>query len=233
MSKSGRIDGHRPVVPQQTNLNDVEAQKLRQQNKLSPADQARLAAQAGFQRLGAHKKRRGKSVDDAGESYLAPDEQVDPDDWNQETLERAQTNLSLATAQFEEIAQEGGDIGEAVVGGSFLPTEGDVDRMQLLADREPPPPVELEDVNTDVKRFFDIEFGDGTPTGHKLLAAGLLVAGEGESVEVVEGATNEAKLAAGVKKVAEKGNQAVTQAQMMNKGINQQVNYNRTLIVKR
>lgn len=235
MSNSGRVDGNRPVVPQQ-NLNQTEAQQVRQQQgrKLSALDQARIASQAGFQKLGAHKKKRGFDVGDAsGAPIPLPGDDVDPDEWSQEKLEQAQTNLSLASAQFGEIAEQGADIGESVVGGSFLPTENDVGRMQALVDKEPPPPLEFEDVSTDVSRFFGIEMGDDVPTGHKLLATGLVVAGEAASVEVGEGGANEAKMAAGVKKVAEKGNQAVTQAQMMNKGINQQVNYNRTFVVKR
>ncbi|MEL6546932.1 MAG: hypothetical protein AAFQ82_20060, partial [Myxococcota bacterium] len=190
--------------------------------------------QAGFQKLGAHRKKRGFDVGDAsGAPIPLPSDDIDPDEWSQQKLEQAQTNLSLASAQFGEIAEEGGDIGEAVVGGSFLPTDDDVSRMQALSEREPPPPLEFEDVSTDVSRFFGIEMGDEVPTGHKLLATGLVVAGEAGSVEVGEDGANEAKMAAGVKKVAEKGNQAVTQAQMMNKGIDQQVNYNRTFVVKR
>ncbi|MEO1172052.1 MAG: hypothetical protein AAFX94_08360 [Myxococcota bacterium] len=236
MSNSGRVD-NKPLVPTvHPSLNQAESQKVKQQqsNRMSPADQARLASQAGFQKLGARKKGKGIDIGDAsGAPIPLPADEVDPDEWSQEKLEGAQGNLSLAASQFEEIAEEGGDIGEAVVGSSFLPTEDDVSRMQVLADREPPQPVEFEDVGTDVGRFFGIELDDTVPTGHKLLATGLVVAGESESVNVGENGADEAKLAAGVKKVAEKGNQAVSQAQMMNKGINQQVNYNRTFVVKR
>ncbi len=235
MSKSGRVASPRPVVPQQ-NLNQSEAKKARDLNarKLTSADQARIASQAGYQRLGAHRKKRGFDVGDAsGAPIPLPSDDVDPDEWSQEKLEQAQVNLSLASAQFDDIAEEGGDIGETVVGGSFLPTEEDLARMELLAEREPPAPVEFEDVSTDVSRFFNIELDDDVPTGHKLLATGLVVAGESGSVDVGKDGTDEAKLAAGVKKVAEKGNQAVSEAQMMNKGINQQVNFNRTFVVKR
>lgn len=235
MSKSGRVDGGRPVAPQQS-LNQTEAQKSAEtkSRKLTAADQARLVSQAGFQKMGAHKKRRGFDVGDGSQAPIPlPSDDIDPDEWSAETLEEAQTNMAMASAQFAEVAKSGADLAESAVGSSFLPTESDVARMQLLADREPPPPLEMEDVNTDVSRFFNIDFGDSVPTGQRVLATGLVVAGEAASVKVDEDGVDEKELSAGLQKVAEKGNQAVGQAQRMNKGVNREVNFNRTFVFKR
>ena len=123
---------------------------------------------------------------------------------------------------------------EALVGSSFLPTEQDVQRMEALAAREAPEPVPLDDAQSNVERLFNIPLGDEeVPVGHKVVAVGLVVAGETESVEVDKGGLNEQKLAGGVQKVTEKSNQAVGEAQRMSKGIHRELSVQRTFVFKR
>jgi hypothetical protein len=50
---------------------------------------------------------------------------------------------------------------------------------------------------------------------------------------VGEGSLNEKKLAKGLQKVTERGNQAVGEAQRMNKGIDRELNVQRTFVFKR
>jgi hypothetical protein len=218
-------------------LNQVEAQKVKEAHtkKVSAQDAARVASQAGFQRLGAKKK--GLDIGDSSRSPIPlPEDDVDTEAWEHDSLGKAQENLTMAGAQFNEIAQGGTEeasLAASVTGSSFLPTEGGVAQLQGLADKEPPPPVELEDVTTDVKRLFNIELGEDVPVGHKVLATGLVVAGEAGSVRVEQGGINEQELASGLQKVTERGNQAVGEAQKMSKGINEKLNVQRTFVFKR
>ena len=211
-----------------TDLGTLEAQKTRDATarRIASQDAARIAQQAGFQRLGTSKK-RGFDVGDSSRAPIPiPDEQ-DEDVWTQERLDNAQENLALASAQFAEAArgpEAGGSLAEALAGSSFLPTEDGVSGLQGLAEQEPPPSVALEDVTTDVKRLFNIELKDEVPLGHKVLATGLVVAGEAGCVQVEEG---------GLQKVTERGNQAVGEAQKMSKGINRELNVQRTFVFKR
>lgn len=235
MSDSGRIDRQRPWVVDPS-LSTNEAKKVRDQRarKLSSADQARIASQAGYQRLGAH---RGKRRFDCGDSSLAaiplPSDDVDPDAWSSETLEDARARLASASEHFGEMAESGVDFGEAAIEASFFPTEDDVTRLKLVDSREPPPLMNLKEVSADVSRFFSVDLDDEVPTGHKLLATALLVAGESKSVAIEDHRVNDAKLAAGIKKVAEKSNQAVAEAHTMNSRIEKQVSFKRTFVVKR
>lgn len=229
-----------PIVPQggqpvaKTDLNSLEAQKSKDANakRIASQDAARVAQGAGFQRLG--KKKGGFDIGDTSRSPIPiPDEQEE-DVWTQERLDKAQENLTMASAQFGEAAKAPGEsLGAAVVGSSFLPTEGDVEAMQRLAEREPPAPMAFEDVTTDVKRLFNIELKDEVPLGHKVLATGLVVAGEAGSVKVNDGGLDEQNLADGLQKVTERGNQAVGEAQKMGKGINRELNVQRTFVFKR
>ena len=233
-----------PVVAPQgpsvtkTDLSSIEAQKARDASnkRIASQDAARIAQQAGFQRLGPSKKKRGFDVGDSSHAPIPiPDEQ-DEDVWTQERLDKAQENLSLASAQFAEAARSpeaGGSLAEGLVGSSFLPTEGGVSGLQSLAGREPPAPMALEDVTTDVKRLFNIELKDEVPLGHKVLATGLVVAGEAGCVQVDQGGLNEQNLANGLQKVTERGNQAVGDAQKMSKGIGRELNVQRTFVFKR
>ena len=65
------------------------------------------------------------------------------------------------------------------------------------------------------------------------MAVGLMVAGESAQVQVAAEGLNREELLAGVRKVTEKGNQSVAQAQKMNKGIDEQLNLQRTFVFKR
>lgn len=242
MAKTNNVQGVNVtpnVVPTtRPDVNQVDAEKLKQQQakKLSATDAARVASQAGFQRLGKTNK-RGLDIGDSSRAPIPlPDDDVDGEAWAQERLDRAQENLSLASAQFAESAQAseaGSSMAETVVGSSFLPTDDDVANLQLLADKEPPPPIELEDVTTDVQRLFNIPLSEDIPVGHRVLATGLVVAGEAGSVKVEKGGLNEKDLASGLQKVTERGNQAVGEAQKMSKGINRELSVQRTFVFKR
>jgi hypothetical protein len=232
-----------PVVPAKTDvgaktdLGTLEAQKARDTNakRIASQDAARIAQQAGFQRLGTSKKRNFDVGDSSRSPIPIPDENED-DVWTQERLDSAQENLMMASAQFAEAARSpeaGGSLAEALVGSSFLPTESDTAGLQALADKEPPPPMALDDVTTDVKRLFNIELKDEVPLGHKVLATGLVVAGEAGCVSVDQGGLNEQNLANGLQKVTERGNQAVGEAQKMSKGISRELNVQRTFVFKR
>lgn len=228
-----------PVVPQgqplvKSDLNTAEAQKAKdaQNKRIASQDAARVAQGAGFQRLG--KKKGGFDIGDTSHSPIPiPDEQEE-EVWSQERLDNAQQNLTMASAQFGDVARAPGEsLGATVVGSSFLPTEGDVAAMQKLAEREPPAPMAFDDVTTDVKRLFNIELSDEVPLGHKVLATGLVVAGEAGSVKVNDGGLDEQNLADGLQKVTERGNHAVGEAQKMNKGISRELNLQRTFVFKR
>lgn len=223
--------------PEKPQLTDVEAQNVKEQQtkRLTAQDAARVASQAGFQRkLGAKK---GLDIGDGSRAPIPiPDDELDPDAWSQEKLEDAQGSLSLAGAQFGEVAKggtEAGSLGENVVGSSFMPTDDGLAGLQKLAERDPPPPMEMEDVTTDMARLFNIELPDTVPLGHKVLATGLVVAGEAGAVKVLGEGIDEQSLAAGLQKITEKGNQAVGEAQRMSKGINLEVKRQQTFVPKR
>jgi len=225
-------------VRQGKNLQQKEGEQVKQQqaNKTSSADAARLASQAGFQRL--HRKKR-KSIDigdSSGAPIPLPDDDIDPDAWEQQKLDDAQGSLTLASAQFNEVARaEEGEapLAESVVGSSFMPLEDDMEQMQVLADRPPKPVPMLDEVSNSVNALFGIELTEEVPVGQKVLAAGLVVAGESEAVQVRDGNLKEKELAGGIEKVTKRGNQAVGEAQKMSKGINKELNVQRTFVFKR
>lgn len=239
MTKANEI---RPgMLPQQVqNLQQKEAAKAKeqaQQAKVSQTDQARIAQQAGFTRAGAKKKGKGFDVGDSSRSPIPlPDDDVDPDSWAHERLDDAQKSLGLASTQFEEITKTdapNADLAGSVVGSSFLPTEAGLEELEDLAKRPAPTPIPLDEVTTNVERLFKIKLDDEVSVGHKVLATGLVVAGEASSVDVGGGKLNEKKLAGGIQKVTERSNQAVGEAQKMNKGINRELNVQRTFMFKR
>ncbi len=237
MTKANEI---RPgMLPQVPTLQEQEAQKAQQaqQQKISQTDQARIAQQAGFVRAQKQQKKKGLDIGDSSRAPIPlPDDDVDPDSWTAEHLDGARENLTLASAQFDEISKSENpdeDMAGTVVGSSFLPTEEDVGRLDTLAKRPAPEPIPLDEVTTNVERLFRIKLDKDVPTGHKLLAAGLVAAGESGSVDVAQGRLNEQKLAAGIQKVTEKSNQAVGEAQRMSKGIGRELNVQRTFVHKR
>lgn len=215
---------------------EVDKARLLQQQKISGQDAARIAQQAGFHRVKEQKK-KGLDIGDSSRAPIPlPDDDMDEEAWSPERLESAQQNLGLAATQFEEVerAPEGqASIGTAAVGGSFLPTEQGLLDMDKLAKRPAPEPIPLDEVTTNVERLFHIKLDESVSVGHKVLATGLVVAGEAGSVSVDKGAINERKLATGLKKVTERGNQAVGEAQKMSKGINRELNVQRTFVFKR
>ena len=240
------VKGAGPIKPSKvqsqplSNLQQKEGQQVKQQKaqNLTSSDRARLASQAGFQktnRKGA--KKGGLEIGDSSKAPIPlPDDDVDPDAWSQEALDGAQGSFALAGSQFGEIAEAGeagASLGAAVVGSSYLPTEEDIAEMDDIAKRGHEPVPMMDEVSVNSAKLFGIKFPEETPVGHKVLAVGLVVAGEQESVKVGDGALDEAKLAGGIEKVTKKGNQAVGEAQKMNKGINKELSVHRTFVFKR
>jgi hypothetical protein len=221
-------------------IQENEAERVAQQaqkQKISQADQARIAQQAGFVKAQQKKKPKGFDIGDSSHSPIPlPEDDIDPEQWSAEKLDGAQQNLGLASAQFREVAAEESpnvDLAGSVVGSSFLPTEEDLADLEDLAKRPAPQPIPLEEVTTNVERLFHIKLDQDIPAGHKLLAAGLVAAGELGSVSVDKGRLDEKKLAAGIQKITEKSNQAVGEAQKMSKGIGRELNVQRTFVHKR
>ena len=220
-------------LPQKPQLDQVEAEKSSQQartkGRVSPEDAARLAQRAGFDRT----KKRGKiDIGDSSDALAPlPDDDVDPDVWSQEGLDHAKQNLALAGAQFQSFAAEEVDesLAENMAASSFLPTQDGVTKLQDLADRPVPTPMPMDEVTTNAKRLFNLEL-EGVPPGHQMIAAGMIVAGEKEALEVKDKALNEKKVAQGIQRVTEKSNQAVGEAQRLNKGIERERNIRRTHI---
>ena len=237
MVKAGEVRG--PLGPQQLqNLQQKEAEQVKKEQTskaTSAADAARIASQAGFQR--APQKKGKLDVGDSSRSPIPlPDDDVSSEAWSSERLNGAQESLGLASAQFGEVAKggEGGSsIGATVLASSYLPTEEDLAELEDLAKRPAPQPMPLEEVTTNVERLFNIKLDDDVPVGHKVLATGLVVAGEPGSVSVAKGRLDEQRLAGGIQKVTERGNQAVGQAQKMSQGISRELNVQRTFVFKR
>ena len=69
--------------------------------------------------------------------------------------------------------------------------------------------------------------------GQRLLAAGLVVAGEASALRRQTDGLEDSALAEGLQKVTKRGNQAVAEAQRMNKGVNEKLNLQRTFLFKR
>ena len=83
-----------------------------------------------------------------------------------------------------------------------------------------------------LEKLFGVRTEGASP--HEIaLAVGLVVAGQKEGISGAEGELDRAGLLEGVRKVTEKGNQAVGQAQKMNKGIDEQLNVQRTFMFRR
>ena len=220
------------------NAKEQQSAKQKQAGRISSSDAARLASQAGFQRLGPKKQTKFNVGDGSSQQFALPEDDVDPDSWSQEGLESAQGELTLAGAQFGELAKSmeaETTLGAAVIGSSFLPTDEDLDEMDVLARRPPPPTPMLDEVSNSVSKLFGIELDDEVPIGHKLLAAGLVVAGETAAVQVdTEKRTlREQELAGGLEKVTRRGHQAVSEAQNMNKGVSEKLNLQRTFMYRR
>ncbi len=235
--RGGVGPGAGPIQPQKPGLNQTEAGKVKQQQaqKVSAQDAARLAQQAGFQRTQKKQGKRGLDIGDSSRAPIPlPDDETDTDVWSPDRLDNAQENLTLATTQFDEASKaESAPMAESVVSSSFLPTEEGVQKLQLLAERPAPQPIALDEATTSVKNLFNIELGDEVSVGHKVLATGLVVAGEAGSVAVDKGRLDEKRLASGVQKVTERSNQAVGEAQKMSKGVNRELNLQRTFVFKR
>jgi|TARA_B100001964_G_C14207638_1_gene588918 hypothetical protein len=227
---SGKVGPARVPAQQQP----TEAQTTKAKKKISPQDAARLAQQAGFQ-----KSNRKKGRFDLGDSSQAPiplpEDELDPDAWSQQALESAQELLGGAAPQLEQASAELGEemgLGQALVENMFMPTEKGLERLQALKEREPEPEPDLKAVSAGLEKLFGVRTEGASP--HEIaLAVGLVVAGQKEGISGAEGELDRAGLLEGVRKVTEKGNQAVGQAQKMNKGIDEQLNVQRTFMFRR
>ncbi|OGR13137.1 MAG: hypothetical protein A2341_08550 [Deltaproteobacteria bacterium RIFOXYB12_FULL_58_9] len=234
MTKAGNIGRGLPP-PQVHSLQQKEAQKTKQQaqqTKISQSDQARLAQQAGFS---AQQKKKGLNIGDSSKTPIPlPDDDVDPDSWTADMLEGAQSDLAMASTQLEDISKtKDAEMGSTLVGSSFMPNEDGLADLQDLADRPPPQPMPLEEVTTSVERLFAIKLDDEVSVGHRILVAGLVAAGEASAVDFAGGKINEQKLAAGIQKVTERSNQSVGEAQKNIKGIDRELNVQRTFVFRR
>lgn len=218
-----------PTTEQQTQVQKKDTKKI------SAQDAARLAQQAGFQK--SKKRRGGFDVGDSSQAPIPlPDDDLDPDAWSQKGLDNAQEMLSSAGPQLESAIadlKDGLGLGEAFVEGAFMPTEKDLARMQALREREPEPVPDMKSVGESLKTLFGVEFNEEMSVAERAMAVGLMVAGESAQVKIDAGAINREELLAGLRKVTEKGNQSVGQAQKMNKGIDEQLNLQRTFVFKR
>jgi len=220
-------------VPTTEQKTQAQVQK-KDAKKVSPQDAARLAQQAGFQKS---RKRGGFDVGDSSQAPIPlPDDELDPDAWSQQGLDNAQQTLSSAGPQLESAIadlKDGLGLGEAFVEGAFMPTEKDLARLQALKEREPEPQPDMDSVSESLKNLFGLEFNKEMSVAERAMAVGLMVAGQSEQVKIDDGTINREELLAGLRKVTEKGNQSVGQAQKMNKGIDQQLNLQRTFVFKR
>ena len=157
----------------------------------------------------------------------------------QRSLDDAQEELSLQSAQLKQLAQDvaEGGVGELgifgkLISATFQPTEEDVERLSRLESAPPQPKVAMGDVNQSLARMFGIKI-DQVQSGPAMVAAALVVAGLSESV-VPEGDSLEAnKLAQGMQKVVEDSNTAVGDARNMSSGITKQLAVHRTFMFKR
>jgi hypothetical protein len=229
-----------PQVTQKSGetVQEKEAQKQLQNQvkKKAHQDAARVAQRAGFQRLGARKR----GVLDIGDSSQAPiplpgDELMDTEDWNWDSLDKAQEQLVMSASRLDEVvtgsAQD--DLAAVAAKASFMPTEEGVEKLQGLVDKPEAQVSSLDGVSQSAKNLFNIQLDDDVPLGHRVLAMGLIVAGEAENLDVVKGKIKEHTIAGGVQKVAQRSNQSIGEAQKMSKGINRELNVQRTVIFKR
>ena len=226
---SGKVGPARVSTQQQP----AETQNQQAKKKMSAQDAARVAQQAGF-----HKSTRQKKRFDLGDSSQAPiplpEDELDPDAWSQQALENAQQLLGGAAPQLEQAGAELGEIGlaQALLENMFVPTEKDLGRLQALKERESEEEPDLSLVGAGLAARFGLKTEGASP--HEIaLAVGLVVAGQTEGLQGPDGDLDRAGLLEGVRKVTEKGNQAVGQAQKMNKGIDEQLNVQRTFMFRR
>lgn len=236
MAKGIRGPGAPP--PTSPTLQQKEAARVKQQQRsgAASADAARLASQAGFQRLQRGARKGGLDIGDSTRAPIPlPNDDVDPDAWSPEQLEAAQDSLALASTQLDDASElsAGEVLGEALVRTSFFPTEADVATLQAFADDSVPVEADLGQASQHLTELFGMSLSDETPLGQRLLAAGLVVAGESTAVVSGDGGLDPGALAAGVQKVTQRSNQAVGEAQKMNKGISKELSVHRTFVFKR
>ena len=223
------------IIPQNkpTSLNEKERQqelKNKGKGKLSELDRARIASNAGFQKLGP-KKKKFDIGDGSQLPYSLPEDDVDTEEWSQNTLSEAQGSMQLVASQMGEIGEAGSEVnmGAALVGSSFLPGE-DNDFLEELAKKSNPPP-EITQMKQSIADL-GIDIPENESIGTSVLAAGLVVAGEKSSVVAKDGQLEKDTLAKGIQKTSDRANKALGEANRMNKGIGLQVAKHRTMFRK-
>jgi hypothetical protein len=217
-------------------LYEKEQAKLKQPRpfgKVSAEDAARIAQQAGFFRT-RKRSTKGFDIGDSAHTPIPLPDEGDDVEWTPEGLDDAQQHLAMASAQLGEAikAPDSQSLAETILGNSFLPTEAELAKLELLERRKTAPMV-LAEVASNVRKLFEIELSDDVPLGHQMLLAGLVVAGETSWVKVDKGRIDEAKMVRGMQKIAERSNQAVGEAQKMSKGVHRELNLQRTFVFKR
>ncbi|MBN1960471.1 MAG: hypothetical protein JW841_05955 [Deltaproteobacteria bacterium] len=217
-------------------LSEKEEAKLKQQrnlNKISTEDAVRLVQQAGFVRT-RRRKTKGFNIGDDSHAPIPIPDEGDDVEWSSEGLDEAQKHLALASAQLRETIRspEENSFAETILGKSYLPTEENLKKLEYLEQRNGDP-INLDEPSKNIKNLFEIELPEDLPVGHQLMINGLVVAGESVWVQVDKGKINERHMVRGVQKIAEKSNQSVGEAQKMSKGVNRELNLQRTVIFKR
>ncbi|MEE2960127.1 MAG: hypothetical protein VYA34_05235 [Myxococcota bacterium] len=209
-------------------LQKQTTQEAKKSDKLSGADAARIAEQAGFQK---EKKKRGLNLGDSSQAPIPlPEDEVNLELWDQRRLEALHESLGNIGSELGEAkAGESDEIGGAILEGVFLPTEASNQKLEKITARVK----ERQDFSMDDEAVsaslgaMGIEVKDAG-AGENLLRAGLLVSGQADKASL---SGNELLNAA--RQVVEDANGAVGQAQKMNKGIDLQLNMNRTFMFNR
>ena len=135
---------------------------------------------------------------------------------------------------------EGKNLQEALHETAFAPVAADIGKLAALKARlddeegdEPTPAAITEQLRARLHSSFGVNLDPDAPFAKVALSAGLLVAGAAETIDDRNGGTSDGNLAAGIKAVTEKSNQAIERAQKLNKGIDVQLSVQRTMVFKR
>lgn len=226
-------------------LNEREKAEVQQKQSqaLKGKDAARLAQQAGFQRVADRKKGKQIFGDSSQAPIPLPDDELDSEAWTQQGLESAEQALCSADVQLEQVLKEvragaeGRTLGTSFLESGFMPVEEDLEKLEALTKREAPLNEEghhmLRAMGESLENLFGIELGEQTSLMHQVMAAGLVVAGESDGVQPNESGLDEEKLASGVQAITNKSNKAVQKAKSMNQGIGKELSVHRTMVFKR
>ena len=229
----------RPGVTPTLNQNEQAKVNQDKKDKIRSKDAGRLAQQAGFQKADKNRKRKLSLGDSSQAPIPLPDDELDPDAWSQQGLDSAEQALSTADACLGEAfveaqdAAEGRGLGVNLLESKFMPTEEDLEKLKALSEREAQPHGDFKRVGESVGALFGIQLGEETTVAQRVVAAGLVVAGETETVVSDGEKLDEKQLANGIQKVTSNGNKAVQKAKTMGQGIGKELSVHRTMVFKR